>query len=419
MMQKRLIALLLITVLVLAGGLYLSQHQVDAPETAGASGPLIPELDGKLNEVSALKITAPNTVVIAELARHDEGWVVVGKSGYPADMTRVREYLIKLGEAALREAKTSKPDNYGRLGVSDLNLADAKGTGVELSGLAKPVSLIVGISSGGGTPGTFVRRAGEAQSYLVSGDLVPEKEPGNWLAKNILDVPAAQVKSVLITAPDGAVLAAEKADPNAFNYTVKNLPKGAQLSSESAANLLAGVLASLALEDVVSADSIPVDPKPWKAVYTTYDGLVVETTLWDQLDKSHARFNVRVDDAELDAWVAAERIKADAARAAAQAQIDAAAAKPAAPVKPGETPAIAANPADQAAALPLPFDAEKTKVGKRGELEKQAAEINARTAKWTYVLPSWKAINIKKRVADMLMTREAADAAKSPIPAKP
>lgn len=405
-MNNRLIALLVITLLVLGGGLYLSGKQQAPSERTSAAGPLVPALVNKHNDVSSIKISGANAATIAELARRDDRWVVVGKSDYPADFTRIREYLIKLGDAKLRETKTAKAENYGRLGVEDLTAADAKGVGVELGGLEKPVSLIVGISAGGGTPGTFVRRAGEAESYLVSGDLVPDKESSNWLDKNILDVPAANVRKVAITAPDGSVLAAEKADPNAFNYTVIDLPKGAQLSSESAANLLAGVLASLTLEDVVTAEAVPVDAKPWKAVYTTYDGLVVETTLWDQDDKSYARFVARVEEPQLDAWVATEATKAEAARVAAQAAADAAKAKPAEPAKPGDPPTIEANPADAAAALPPPFDAAKAKADKRAELDKKAQEINQRTEKWTYVLPSFKAINIKKKLSDLLMAKE-------------
>ena len=407
MMNRRLIALLLITLLVLGGGLILNGRQDPTPADASASGPLVPALEGKLNDVSTLKIIGANSSVIAELARREDHWVVVGKSGYPADIARIREYLIKLGDARLREAKTAKPENYGRLGVSDLSATDAKGIGVELIGLEKPVSLIVGISSGGGTPGTFVRRAGEPVSYLVNGDLVPEKEASNWLNKTILDVPAAQVRRVTISAPDGAVLSAEKADPNAFNYSVIDLPKGAQLSSESAANLLAGVLASLTLEDVIPAGEAAPDLQSWKATYTSYEGLVVETTLWDKDDKSHARFVAHVDEPQLDAWVASQATKADSARVAAQA---AAAQKKAPPpeAKPGDPPTIAANPADAAAALPPPFEADKTKAAKRAELEKQALEINQRTENWTYVIPSFKAINIKKKLSDLLMSKEAA-----------
>lgn len=407
MMQKRLFALLAITVLVLGGGLWMSHRQSAATDTQTANGALVPNLAAKLNEVSAIKVTGANAVVIADLKRADNGWVVAGKSDYPADISRVREFLIKLSEAKLREAKTAKPENYARLGVEDLSTADAKGAGVELIGLGTPVHLIVGISSGGGSPGTFVRRQGEAASYLVNGDLVPEKEASNWLAKTILDLPSAQIRQVTITAPDASVLRIEKTDPNAFNYSVLDLPKNAKLSGESVANLLAGVLASLTLEDVVPASEILADASAWTGVYMSYEGLVVESKLVDKNDKSFAQFAARVDDAQLDAWVVSEKAKADAARATAQAQIDAAAARPQAPTS-GEGAPIVASAADQAAALPAPFDAEKSKSGKRAELQKQADEINARTANWSYVIPSWKAINFKKRLADLLESKEAA-----------
>ena len=55
----------------------------------------------------------------------------------------------------------------GTVASEDFFSGTSAGVAVELGGLKDPVKLIVGVSSGGGTPGTFIRRDGEAVSYLV------------------------------------------------------------------------------------------------------------------------------------------------------------------------------------------------------------------------------------------------------------
>ncbi|MCP5476378.1 MAG: DUF4340 domain-containing protein [Rhodanobacteraceae bacterium] len=417
MMQKRLLSLLLITVAVLGIGLILTQRQQPIVEGVSESGPLVPGLSNELNDIKALRITGAGNALIAELTRKDSGWVVSNRHDYPADFDKVREYLLKLADAKLREAKTSKPENYARLGVEDLAGAEAKGLGVELIGTKAPVKLIVGIASGGGSPGTFVRRADEAASYLVSGDVIPDKEGANWLARQIMDLPSSEVYSVAVTAPDKSVLKIDKPDASQFNYNVASVPKGRELSSESAANIIAGALSSVTLEDALPiAEATPDPASTWTAQYLSYDGFAVDTTVWDKDAKTWATFAAHVDEAQLDAWLAKEQAKADAARATAEAEAAAKAesaskasegakddnATDTAQAEPSKDGADADSATADAPPLPPAFDAEKTKADKRAELDKRVAELNEKTAPWAYAIPNWKAANIKKKMDDLL-----------------
>lgn len=418
MMQKRLLSLLLITVAVLGIGLILTQRQQPIVEGVAESGPLVPGLGNELNEIKGIRISGAGDLVIADLARQESGWVVSSRHDYPADFDKVREYLIKLSEAKLREAKTSKPENYSRLGVEDLAGTDAKGLGVELTGQKNPVKLIIGIASGGASSGTFVRRADEAVSYLVSGDVIPDKEGSSWLSKAVLDLPSTEVFKVAITAPDKSILAIQKADATAFDFDVLNLPKGRQLSSESAANAIAGALASVTLEDVMpAAQSTAEASGNWDAKYLAYDGFAVNARVWDHDGRTWASFVASVDEIRLDAWIAGEKTKADAARATAEAQVaakpDSAPAKPdtdqAAATKPDQPPADAVADASTTVAdvpvIPPEFNVENAKAEKQAELDKRVAELNAKTSPWVYAIPSWKAINFKKKLDDLLQPK--------------
>jgi hypothetical protein len=417
MMQKRLLSLMLITIAVLGIGLILTQRQQPIVQGSNETGPLVNGLANGLNEVNSLRITKGGDELVAELSRQESGWVLSNRHNYPADFDKVREYLIKLSEAKIRESKTSKAENYARLGVEDLAAAEAKGLGVELGGLKDPVKLIVGIAATGNSPGTFVRRVGEDASYLVSGDVIPEKEGNNWLARQVLDLPSAEVLSVVVTAPDKSVLKVEKPDATAFNYSVLNIPKGRELNTESEGNLVAGGLGSVTLEDVLPAsEASPDAATTWTASYLAYDGLAIDASIWGSTDKTWATFAARVDEAQLDAWVAQEKAKADAARATALAE---AAAKAAATPEPAvaadssapASPEAAAAATDsvaattEAAVIPDEFDAEKARADKQAALEQRVTELNARVSPWAYGIPTWKAANIRKKMTDMLKAK--------------
>ncbi len=381
MMQKRLILLLLITAVVLGIGLFLNRGQQAQESTV--SGALIAELDKQLNDISAIKISGAGGVAIAELNKSEDRWTVAAKDGYAADVSKIREFLIKLSNAQLREEKTSKPENYARLGVEDLSAADAKGLGVELLGLKSPVKLIVGIAGPNGDS-TFVRRDGEAKSFLVSGSIIPDKEPGNWLAKSIADIPSERVRRVDITDPDGKVLKIEKTDSAAFNFNVLDVPKGRELSSESAGNQIGGALSSVNLEDVAKSESQqPTDDKYWRTSFATHDGMVIEVDLWDVAEKTWSRWRARVDESQLDTWVAAEKSKAESAA----------------------TPAAGGETGDQTPADKPAFDAAKARADKLADIQKQVSELNARADGWSFALPSWKAGNFKKTMEEMLQPK--------------
>lgn len=409
MMKNRLLSLFVITVLVLGMGLYFANQRAPSSEGEFKPEPLIPGLMENINKVDGIKLVKSGNETIVELRREGERWTVASQHGYPADVSKVRSYLLKLAESKLREPKTTKAENYARLGVQDMDVADAVGARLELSGLgAEPVSLIIGMNAGG-SPATFVRKAGAEQAFLASGDLMPDREKANWTLRQILDLPSARVREVEITDPEGKVLKVSKDDPGAFNYTVHDVPKGKSLSSESAGNMLGGVLATLNFDDVLPKDQAQPDPATlFKARYQSYEGLQIAVEQWDIDGKSYASFKASLDEAQLARHLLVERAKAELeaktkeAEAAAKAEAAKAAGEAAAAGADGEA-AKADTAKAEGETPPAPaFDAEKFEAETRAKVEQEIAEINARTEAWVYVLPGWKADNIKKRMDDML-----------------
>ena len=387
---------------VIAGGLLLAvvvmKNKGGASEVALSNdAPVVPGLSAELNSVSSIKLTGASNTPIITLKRTDKGWVASSIDGYGADVSKIRDYLIKLSEAKIREAKTANPASYAKLGVEDLTAADAKGILLELEGTKTPVKLIMGSIAGSGGQGVYVRKPGEKQSYLASGQIRPEASVNSWIQAEITNIPVNRVQEVTITPPTGDKLVVRKAKADDADWAVLNVPKGKELSSPSIGNQLAGTLDALRLESVLPAAQAEPDlAQTYLARFVTFEGIVVAVTAWEKDSKGYARFNASLDTSLSEAYLITEQGKAEAA-ANAQA---AAATPPASGVPAVLTPTPAVN-----------FDAVKFRTEKLAELTKQVDDINQRTTGWTYVLVQYKFAGIKKTMVDMLKVEGAVPAA--------
>ncbi len=364
-------------------------------ESIGSGELLVPGLAEGLNSITSLKITGADNSLVATLSSNPAGWGLVEKNGYPADVSKIREYLIKLSEARVLEAKTADPANYATLGVEEISAKDAKGALIELTGLKEPVRLIVGNANTQIGDGTFVRRADQPQSLLVKGNIAVDKVAANWLLKDIADIPSSRVREVRMESP-GKALRVFKTDPGEANYQVGDVPKGRAVASEFVANGFASVLSGLRFDDVLPLAAVePGEARVWTSTYTMFDGVQVVATAWNADGKDHARFVASIDEAAANAAIDAQQ----AAEAAAYAQIQAESAAAA-------KAALEADPkAEPPAAPPPPLavsDPGKDRETRRATLRDEVAAFNARTRDWTYVIPAFKFANMNKTLDDML-----------------
>jgi hypothetical protein len=418
MMQKRNLILAGATVALLLLGWLLGRPDPSGDGIEGIGEPLLPAVQADVNQVSGLKLSGAGGELIVQVERAGEQWKVSSSHGYPADVTVVRRFLLALKDSVKRDVRTSKPERYASIGVDDPTASsEAKGLLVELSGVAEPNRLIIGtFAAAGGGDHTYVRLADQEQSWLASGNLIPEKTASNWLQRDVLDVPSSRISSVTISASDGKTLSLSKANESDINYSVENVPKGRELSSASAGNALAGVLGSLQHEGVLpAAEAEPPAEGVYSGRYLTRDGLVVTMQGWEQGEQRLVRISAVADPAAIEAWATQEQVRREAAAAASAAaaaasesSVDPAEADAgesneqagATDAEAAETAADSSAPADPAAAVAA-IVAEQT-----AKIEAEAQAINDRSAGWTFVLPTWKYSNLAKTMDDLLKAPE-------------
>lgn len=407
MSKHKLVVLAVVAALGVGAALWSTQTRKPVQETLAAQ-PLVPGLQDKINDVTALRIVTPGNTTTATIERGDAGWTLKEKGGYAVDTAKVRDFLVALAQAKRVEAKTSNPELYGRLGLADVAQAGATGTQVEIDGLAAPARLIVGQNVQRGT-GTFVRDAGEAQSWQVDANIAVERAAAKWLQPEIVDIAPSRVQSVSIKHPEGAAIDIVKAQGDgAADFVLRTLPKGREPESEFVADAAAGLLSGLHLDDVEPASQAePGDAKVTTSEFRIDDGTTLTITSWKVGDKTLARLAATLDEEKAAAFVeqaqvrAAKEAAASAAAVAAQGEATAAAAD-AAPAVQGEATAAADAPAATPAAAAPAIDPAADREQRLAAIRDGVNAMQAKFANWTYTLPTYKASNLNKTLEDYL-----------------
>jgi hypothetical protein len=367
MTSRNVLVLVVVAVIAVGAGVWLASRQ--ASSSSGERAQLYPDLKQQLDAVQAVRIYKDGDAPQVEIARKDGAWGVAQRAGHAADEAKLRKLLRGLADAKTLEEKTSNPANYKSLGVEDVDQSDASGVRLELTGPSAAVNLIVG-KSGPGARSQYVRKAGEAQSWLIDASLDASASPESWLRKDILDVSADRVQAASVAHGEQKPYSAAKASRADANFTVTDLPKGKKLSAPSAANGLASSLSGLTLTDVQPANAFGAARPDARATYTTFDGLVVQLDGWRRDEKHYVAVRSSYD------GQVAERHKTPA---------------PQSETKPDEAKPDGAAKTPEAA--PAPPD--------KPNAEEEAKTIAARTSGWIYEIPSYKYEQIFKTVEEL------------------
>ena len=166
--------------------------------------PVLPGLAAVLNDINSVTVRRAGDTIVATLRRDEGGWVLADRDAYPANFARIRQTLRGLADAQIFEAKTANAEFYERLGVRDIADPEAAGTELDIQAPGYSTRVIIGRTDEGGGSLAYVRRAGDAQSYLVTASLDPGSQSADWLDTAILDLPSARVRSCLLYTSDAA-----------------------------------------------------------------------------------------------------------------------------------------------------------------------------------------------------------------------
>lgn len=396
------------TVAIVAGGavalaavaaLVVSRAQ-QATAVQEYGGLVFPGLSGKANDVAAIAINSGGK--ISTIEKKGTSWVLKEKGGYPVKIEKVKEIVIGLAQLKEMEPKTSKPDRYADIGVQDPpaepvpeqtpdpestdappppKATPSKVTLTDASG-AMLASAVVGQQRLGSPPSVFVRKVGEAQSWLAEGQIEVPTEASGWFDTEIINLSRDRVQRAMITqGKDGdPQLVVHRARKEDANFTVEGVPEGRSLKTPGAGDPLATALSYVNFDDVAPSSTITAPEGVLPVTYqaATFDGMVVTARVIVNGGKYWASFEASVDEAALP--------KAEATPAV-------------------EPPKAPADPAAPPAPDPAKAAAEEA-AKKAEEVRKEVKTFNDRHGGWSYSIPEFKAKSLMTRLDELLAEAE-------------
>ncbi len=323
-MNLRILIILAVVVAAIGGAAYhFSQERKALQSTAFEPGPLIADLETRINDVDEARLESQEGGVLT-LVRREGQWAIAEHYGYPANGERVAGLLQAVATLKKIEPKTAKPENFARLNLDDPAGENALGTRITLkSGEATVADIVVGLNQpeamGGGV---FVRQWDEDQTWLAEGEFKPKRRLLDLLDRNVVNVDGRRIRSARIqhpptddAAPDaaGEAILISKATPDQEKYSLGvDMPEGAQPKPDNELSSVARLPDFLILEDVKPATEIDME-RPVVGVFETFDGLRLTMRAARQGASDDAKTWVTVTaaaaarDPELDAFIEANK----------------------------------------------------------------------------------------------------------------
>lgn len=340
MTTKKLITLTVVAA-ALVGAAYFtsSSKKIKAPSLVGK--PVLKDFD--FSKIA--KIEAGAKLVLAST---DSGWVIESLYGYPADIAKIRENVLKLQDLKAGHVASGKKldapvlvdlqDNAGK-SLATLRLGDKH--------MRQPSGEMAQFGGGGYPDGRYVVGEGSDTVVLVKEPLEAfDGDPKNWTDTKISSVPSADVTAIEITRDNATAKLAKKDGA----WTIDGLGEKEEFDSSK----------SYSVESALS--------------YLNFNTVVDPALTEEQLGiTTGAVFKVLLNNGEN--YTA----------------------------KIGN---IAPGTADRYFKISAAFAPVGTNETENAVIEKKVADFNASSGKWTYTIASYSADNMTKSRADFIKPKE-------------
>lgn len=279
-MNRKTLFVLAVLALALVAGWYFTS-QVGLPRVPAQAERWLPGV--QVAQVKAIEVQRGDQPLV-RLERREQGWVVPAKADYPADQGVVNKLLKALAEARKVEPRTANPELYGRLGLADKGEAEQRAVRLTLEQGEAPLRLLIG--KPGQQDGQLVRRADEAQSWLVSQRIELPASELEWLDRRVTAIPFAEVRELDLRHAGGERLTLARDKAEEANLQVRDLPKGKRLAFDGAANGFGQFFADLRFADAAPLAQLGFDGKPaLEFSLTTFAGKTLKGRFYGKADQ--------------------------------------------------------------------------------------------------------------------------------------
>ena len=353
-------------------------------EISGAGDHVFPELLPRVNDVTYIKIQKNDGTLT--LTKDQDIWRIKENDGYPADINKVRELVLGIGNMKRVEPKTRKPESYSRIGLQDVTEAGATSTQVTLiAGSDKKLAdVLIGNSkvskSDTAQKSYYIRTLDDPQTWLADGNVPDKWEPKDWLNIDVFEVKRDRIQQVKVSHEDGEIVYVHRDNPQVRDFILESLKADEQVTAPYEVNNIATTFTKMTFDDVNNVVNAQVGDKPiYTAVLTTFDGLEVTFQPFKKGDNHLVKYSASYNEAVAKAYLEKKSQQGD---------------------QTAEPPATSDDPHSKPPEEPVELKTE-------AEVKQEVEKYNALWKDWMYQLPNFRINNIGKKKADLLKKNDA------------
>jgi hypothetical protein len=282
MTPKTFIALASLTLVTTIGATVTVLMQPSAGPVAYIDEPAFPELRAKPDAVMRVTIMTKDGAITLNRTS-PETWIAPDAFDYPAANEKINRLVRQLNDMRLIEAKTANADRFARLEVEDvtedansrlIRLEDASGAVLAEALIGKRLFRLTGDANSG----TYIRRPGEAQSWLASGgfDLDPDIEA--WLDQIVVEIDRNEVARVDVALAGEESYSVSRATAEDA-LEIEAIAEGETLKEGANLAELASAMTSVRLASVKKAADVAWPDERHQVKLWTFDGMELTVQL--------------------------------------------------------------------------------------------------------------------------------------------
>ena len=253
---------------------------------------LFPGISAKINDMASFTIRSVTGSITVK--RSPQGWYLEEWDGYPADVSKIRAMVAEMIRAVLLEPKTADVRRHALLELADPAAeVPAEGRGRELTLQDENGNVVTSIILGrrrfdlggaAGGEGVYVRRPGEAQTWLARTGLFPSTDLRRWIEQPVLRLDSARLAHVTLRHPQRKTIRVTQ--PNKGTpTTVHPMPANTKVD-ENATHRVLALLSHITFENVCKSHAMSdaMRGAPTRVDLTTHDGLKINLTAYNSRD---------------------------------------------------------------------------------------------------------------------------------------
>ena len=302
MKTKPFALLSLLTALSVGAAMWSTVERGRATASSAPPASLFPNLIDQVNDITSINVHTPKLAFTIRRVAGDN-CQVPERDGYPVDFATVKQAVVGIAQMRLLEAKTAKPALHHKLFLKTPK-EGGRGTAISLGkdGDKTIAAIIVGKTKVAPTENAdgiyYVRRQGDAQSYLASGRVEVLESIDRWLDDSMPTIARKRVRTAATIQPDGSRAGVVRTDPDSRDFKIADLPAGMKPLSATAGNALGSALGFLSFEDVRRADKIDFKDAH-RALFKTFDGVTLKMLVLKRKDGHWLNLSARFDAANI------------------------------------------------------------------------------------------------------------------------